>query len=54
MRTTHTVNIVIEDGMVVDLDVIQDSYNRTEYVLEGVDEPIPLHEAIECIKEYFE
>lgn len=54
MRTTHTINITIEDGMIIDMDIIQDGHNRTEYILEDVDKPITLDEAINCICEYFE
>lgn len=54
MRTTHTINIVIEDGMIIGLDIVQDEYDRTEYVAEGVDDPITLDETIDCICEYFE
>ena len=54
MKTTHTINITIEDGIIVHMDIIGDGYSRTEYVLENVDDPIDLNEAIDCIREYFE
>jgi hypothetical protein len=54
MRTTHTINITIEDGKIIGMDIIQDGYSRTEFVTEKIDEPITLNEAIDGIREYFE
>ena len=54
MRNTYAINITIEDGKIIGMDIIRDGYSRTEFVTEDIDDPIILDEAIDGIREYFE
>lgn len=49
MKKHITINLIIEDGKVIDMDLI-DNYGRTEFVADGIDEPITIVEALEEIK----
>lgn len=41
-----------EEGKVTDMDIVQGVYNRTEYCMDGVDEPMTVQEVLEEIADY--
>lgn len=51
-KTYITINLTIEDDKIVDMDIVKNSLNRTEYVLDEVDEPMSKTEVITEITEY--
>lgn len=48
MRKNVNINLIIEDGKVVDFEIYENG-SRTEFVLDGVDDPIDKRETIEII-----
>lgn len=50
MRKCITINLIIEEGKVIDMETI-DNYGRTEFVAEDIDEPITIAEAFDLIKQ---
>ena len=51
-KTYVTINLTIEDGKVLDMDIIKDSIYRTEFAVDEIDEPMSKAEVITEIKEY--
>ena len=41
-----------EEGKVTDMDIVQGMFNRTEYCMEGVDDPMTVDEVLEEIADY--
>lgn len=46
---TITLTLDTETAQVVALDMTEGTYNRTEFVAEGIDDPMSVQETIECI-----
>lgn len=50
-----TINLKVDgNNNVCKMDIVEGTYGRTEYVMEHVDKPITVKEAIENITEYLE
>lgn len=49
MKKNININLIVEDGMIVDFEIIENG-SRTEFLLEGVDDPIGAIEAGNLIK----
>jgi len=52
MKSNITVNIVLDttSRKVTDMDIVEGSFHRIEFVLEGVDDPLTIREAINYIQ----
>ena len=53
MKKRVNINLIIEDGKVVDFEILENG-SRTEFVLDEVDEPIDKKETLDIIKEELE
>lgn len=53
MKKTFTITLTMdtEKAWVTDLDITEGLYNRTEFILDGVDDPISLNDAVKLIRE---
>ena len=52
MKTDITINITLdrETAYITDFDITEGTYNRTEFVADGVDEPISCYTAVRIIE----
>lgn len=50
-----TISLRVDDeNRICSMDIVEGTYGRTEYVMEDVDEPISVEDAIYEIREYLE
>lgn len=52
-NTRYTIDIEIRDGKVVEMDITKGIYDKCNYVMDEVTDPIGLHELLGEIGEYF-
>lgn len=52
MRKNININLVIEDGQVVDFEILENG-SRTEFILDGVDDPIDKKETLAILRDEF-
>lgn len=46
MKRTFEVKVSVEDGKVTDLHIYEGMYSHTEFLVDGVDDPISIRECI--------
>lgn len=56
MKREIQINVTIdtETKRITALDIVEDIYNRTEFVMDEVDDPVTIKEAVSFIKEELE
>lgn len=51
-RFTIGITLDTERGIVTDMDVQEGIYNRTEFLADGIDAPVPIEEAVEMFRDF--